>query len=159
MLRLARCDRGGWGGEGGWKRGAVVDGASYFVLPRGDTPQAFRRLDKDGSGVVTLSDLSSVYSTKFHPEVIAGKKTHEEAVAEYISQWDTKDKDGIITFPEFVEYYKVRCGQCGRGWGGGTFPVRLLSFRECAATVVDGLVPPLRARGCVWPAAAARHRT
>lgn len=70
--------------------------------------QAFRRLDKDGSGEVTLSDLVSVYSTKFHPEVKAGKKTHEQAVTEFMSMWDTKDKDGIITFPEFEEYYRVR---------------------------------------------------
>jgi Ca2+-binding EF-hand superfamily protein len=74
--------------------------------------QAFRRLDKDGSGVVTLSDLVSVYSTKFHPEVIAGKKTHEEAVTEFMSQWDTKDKDGIITVAEFEEYYKARGRRC-----------------------------------------------
>jgi hypothetical protein len=76
--------------------------------------QAFRRLDKDGSGVVTLSDLVGVYKTNFHPAVIAGRMTHEEAVREFMSQWDTKDKDGIITLAELEEYYRVRllCRLC-----------------------------------------------
>ncbi len=65
-------------------------------------------MDKDGSGVVTLSDLVCVYNTKFHPDVISGKLTHEQAVTQYMSQWDTVDKDGTITYEEFEEYYKVR---------------------------------------------------
>ena len=101
-----------------------IDFTEFLVTLRGELSErrlsfiheAFRRLDKDGSGVVTLSDLVSTYNTKFHPEVIAGKKTHEQVVTEFMSQWDTKDKDGIITFDEFVEYYKVR------RWFAGTHP-------------------------------------
>ena len=68
-------------------------------------------MDKDGSGVVNLADLEAVYNTKFHPEVISGRKTHKQVVAEFISQWDTKDKDGNITVAEFEEYYRVRTGR------------------------------------------------
>jgi calcyphosin len=101
----------------------MIDFTEFLVTLRGDLSparlvlieEAFRRLDKDGSGVVTLSDLVAVYSTKFHPEVIAGRKTHEQAVTEFMSQWDTKDKDGIITYDEFVEYYKV-CARCAARW-------------------------------------------
>jgi calcyphosin len=107
----------------------MIDFTEFLVTLRGDLSparlvlieEAFRRLDKDGSGVVTLSDLVAVYSTKFHPEVIAGRKTHEQAVTEFMSQWDTKDKDGIITYDEFVEYYKV-CARCAARWLWGVSP-------------------------------------
>uniref|UniRef100_A0A7S1CF03 EF-hand domain-containing protein n=1 Tax=Bicosoecida sp. CB-2014 TaxID=1486930 RepID=A0A7S1CF03_9STRA len=68
--------------------------------------EAYRRLDKDGSGEVTLSDLVRVYDTSFHPEVKSGRITHEEAVTEFMSQWDTLEKDGVVTYAEFLDYYK-----------------------------------------------------
>jgi len=92
----------------------VIDFSEFLITLRGPISprrielinQAFSRLDKDGSGSVTLSDLVTVYNTRFDPEVISGSKTHEQAVAEFMSQWDTIDKDGVVTLEEFQEYYK-----------------------------------------------------
>jgi len=72
----------------------------------GFVKEAYSRLDKDGSGLVTLDDLVHTYDTSFHPEVQSGKITHEEAVTEFMSQWDTLEKDGIVTYEEFLDYYK-----------------------------------------------------
>lgn len=68
--------------------------------------KAFHILDKDGSGQVTVEDLATVYDCSFHPEVNAGRMTEEEALGEFLSQWDTLEKDGIVTREEFLDYYK-----------------------------------------------------
>jgi hypothetical protein len=41
-----------------------------------------------------------------HVGVLQGKVTPEEALAEFLDQWDTVDKDGIVTREEFAEYYR-----------------------------------------------------
>lgn len=57
---------------------------------------AFDLLDSDKSGIITIED----HGTSFHPKVQIGEMTHEEAVMEFASQWDTIDKDGKITCDE-----------------------------------------------------------
>jgi predicted transcriptional regulator len=73
---------------------------------------AFDRLDKDGSGVVTIEDVRSAYDTSKHPDVISGKKTSDEALGEFMAQWDTGVRDGRITKDEFLDYYKGAVHAC-----------------------------------------------
>ena len=40
-------------------------------------------MDKDGSGILDLSDIKGVYNAKKHPKVISGEKTEDE-VFEYV---------------------------------------------------------------------------
>ena len=54
-------------------------------------------LDKDKSGQVTIEDVASVYDTSKHPEVMEGAKTPEEVLRQFMAQWDTVEKDGVIT--------------------------------------------------------------
>ena len=68
--------------------------------------KAFDILDRDGSGVVTLDNVREIYDASEHPDVISGRKTEDEALTEFMSQWDTIDKDNEITREEFLEYYK-----------------------------------------------------
>jgi len=71
---------------------------------------AFDKLDKTGNGVVELDDLQGVYNGSMHPEVLAGAKTENEVLAEFMTQWDTLQAEGQVTFEEFCEYYKdVSC--------------------------------------------------
>jgi len=67
---------------------------------------AFDRLDTDGSGVVTLDEVRAKYDTSKHPEVISGKKTPDEVLVEFMSQWEGGVKDGHVTKDEFLDYYK-----------------------------------------------------
>jgi len=55
---------------------------------------------------VTLDDIARIYDVSQHPDVMAGKKTPEEAYREFMSMWDTQVADGIVTFDEFCDYYK-----------------------------------------------------
>ena len=63
---------------------------------RGIISQAFDVLDKDRSGEVTLDEIGAAYDVSKHPEVIACRKTREEALSEFMAQWDVTDRDGKV---------------------------------------------------------------
>ena len=67
---------------------------------------AFDILDKDGSGEITLDEIAEVYNVDNLPEVLTGKKTKEQAYRDFVSKWDTDQRDGKITLAEFEDYYK-----------------------------------------------------
>jgi calcyphosin len=58
--------------------------------------QAFNVIDKDGSGVLDLSDIMAAYDASKHPEVIAGKKTKNEVFREFLDNFDGGEKDGTV---------------------------------------------------------------
>jgi len=37
--------------------------------------QAFNKIDRDGSGYITIDDIKDIYNAKRHPDVVQGKKT------------------------------------------------------------------------------------
>jgi len=66
--------------------------------------EAFTRLDKSGDGVIALAELAPRYDCSRHPDVLAGRKTKDEVVQEFIADWDG-NKDGTITLEEWLDYY------------------------------------------------------
>jgi len=75
--------------------------------------KAFNKLDKNGNGTIEVDDLRGVYSAKSHPDVLKGKKTEDEVLAEFLDNFEyhfsmlnnKQTKDRVITFDEFIEYY------------------------------------------------------
>lgn len=90
--------------------------------------KAFEKLDRDGSGVLTLSDLkgaavalntlfapdsmvcssnTGVYNASKHPEVVEGRKTEDQVLTEFLSTMEglAGNGDGTVTKAEFTEYY------------------------------------------------------
>jgi Ca2+-binding EF-hand superfamily protein len=67
--------------SGGPKDGQELNFDQYIIMMRGYlNPQrrnlvhrAFRKMDRDGSGVVDWNDLKGVYNVAQHPKVITGK--------------------------------------------------------------------------------------
>lgn len=66
---------------------------------------AYDKLDVNHDGLVKLDDICKIYDVSKHPDVLSGKKTPEAVYIEFMKLWDTQEKDGIITFDEFCEYY------------------------------------------------------
>ena len=66
---------------------------------------AFDVLDKDGSGVVDLDDITEAYNVDGNPEVMSGKKTKGEVLREFLDTFDQGDKDGKVYPNEFKKYY------------------------------------------------------
>merc|ERR1712048_960846 len=46
--------------------------------------KAFKILDKDNSGKIDMDDIKHTYNAKKHPDVIAGKKTEDEILFEFL---------------------------------------------------------------------------
>ena len=74
--------------------------------------RAFKKLDRDGSGVVDIEDIKGVYNASKHPDVISGKKSEDAILVEFLETFETHhsimtggSRDGSITEEEFVEYY------------------------------------------------------
>jgi Ca2+-binding EF-hand superfamily protein len=67
---------------------------------------AFQKFDKTGNGVVDLQDLVSTYDVTSHPKFRGGALTRDEILNDFLSQWDTLEKDGKVSLAEFEDYYK-----------------------------------------------------
>ena len=72
--------------------------------------KAYDLLDRDGSGLVTVEDVAGAYDVTQHPDVAAGKITEREALQDILATYDQAGedgkRDGVVTFSEFLEYYK-----------------------------------------------------
>ena len=67
---------------------------------------AFNVLDKNGSGEVDPEDIINVYDASKHPDVLAGKRTADEVLREFLDTFDVGGvKDGKVTREEFENYY------------------------------------------------------
>ena len=81
--------------------------------------QVFKSLDKNKIGEVELDDIREAYNAKMHPDVISGKKTEEEILAEFLDTFeyqfnllnDEKVNETKITMEEFMDY----CGDISFG--------------------------------------------
>lgn len=73
---------------------------------------AFKKIDKDGSGILDLNDIKGVYDASRHPEVRSGKKTEDEILGEFLETFEMHHamngggtRDRSVTPEEFIEYY------------------------------------------------------
>jgi len=74
--------------------------------------KAFAILDKDGGGFIDIDDIRGVYTADKHPDVIAGKKTEQQILQEFLETFETAHNmrnnnapDHVVTKEEFEEYY------------------------------------------------------
>lgn len=87
---------------------------------RGMVEKAFRMMDRDGSGQITIQDLGknshlilyvflivSIYDVSMNPEYIEGRKSKDQILTEFMQNFEGArgNRDGIITKEEFFDYY------------------------------------------------------
>ena len=58
--------------------------------------KAFHKLDKTGDGIVNCEDLKGVYNCSQHPKYKSGEMTEEQILNQFISTFDSIDKDGQV---------------------------------------------------------------
>lgn len=68
--------------------------------------EAFRTLDKTGDGVATLKDMQVTFNAKHYPDVVSGRIHEDLAFENWLAQFDTIERDGMVTSDEFSKYYK-----------------------------------------------------
>lgn len=69
---------------------------------------AFKKIDADGSGSLTVDDVANVYNASAHPDVVQGKKSEEKVLEEFLSGFEGTSRsrgDGVVTLKEFMDYY------------------------------------------------------
>ena len=67
---------------------------------------AFSKLDKNGNGIVDSAEIAKTYDASKHPEVIAGRKTANSVLNEFLETFDVGGVvDGKVTQDEFINYY------------------------------------------------------
>jgi len=74
--------------------------------------KAFNIMDKDKSGTLNIDDIKGVYNAKKHPDVIAGKKSEDDVLGEFLDTFEAhysfsheNSKDRSISVDEWIEYY------------------------------------------------------
>ena len=78
--------------------------------------KAFEKIDGNGNGVLELDDIREKYNARFHPDVVANKKTEDEILQEFLETFEVHRQcsrsdeasvkgDGKVTFNEFCDYY------------------------------------------------------
>lgn len=77
--------------------------------------KAFKVIDKDGSGVLDITDIRDRYNAKKHPDVMSGKQTEEDILYEFLDTFeaaysirhgDSKSRDKSVNQDEWLEYYQ-----------------------------------------------------
>ena len=72
---------------------------------RGLVALAYKKLDTTGDNKVNIEDLKVTYDVTSHPQFKNGKLSKDQILNEFLSQWDTINKDGTVTLEEFENYY------------------------------------------------------
>jgi Ca2+-binding EF-hand superfamily protein len=52
--------------------------------------QAFRKIDKDGNGLMEVDDIKGTYSADRHPDVMQGKRTSDDVLVEFLETFETQ---------------------------------------------------------------------
>lgn len=77
--------------------------------------RAFKTLDFNRDGSISLEEFSQKYNASMHPDVRQGKRTESEVITEFIETFEKHHAlmgegkggrgDGKVTLEEFIEYY------------------------------------------------------
>ena len=61
--------------------------------------KAFAMLDKDGSGAIQVKDIAGIYDVSMNPEFLEGRKTREEILVDFLSNFEGAkgNHDGTVT--------------------------------------------------------------
>lgn len=69
--------------------------------------KAFASLDRDGSGVITASDIMDIYDVSQNPDFLEDRLSKSQILENFLNQFDGArgNNDGQVTHAEFLDYY------------------------------------------------------
>ena len=68
--------------------------------------KAYDKMDVNKDGCVRLDDIAKLFDASQHPDVQSGKKDEQDLYMEFMSLFDTQVQDGIVSWEEFLGYYR-----------------------------------------------------
>lgn len=67
--------------------------------------RVFITIDRDGDGIISMSDIGSALSPKDHPDVKAGRITTSNFLNKFFDSFNIVTTSGLINLEQFIEYY------------------------------------------------------
>jgi len=90
-----------------YSRFFLLMGHSMPALRREAIEDAYKKLQAHAiAGVVEIPHLQRYWRPHSHPEVQSGEITEGEAWEDFLKQWDIAHADGIVSWQDFLDYYK-----------------------------------------------------
>jgi len=68
---------------------------------------AFNKFDKNSSGIIDRRDLKGVFNASFHPKVISGEITEDQAFDQFIKNFNDHTGEGKVDRYEWNDYYSA----------------------------------------------------
>lgn len=94
---------------------AMIDYRKFFAMMGSNLAEVRLAAVRDGfeklqeltvSGFVEVTDLHRHWNPRCHPDVQAGRLTQDDASADFFSQWRIADADGVVSWEDFLDYYR-----------------------------------------------------
>lgn len=82
-----------------------IKGGNMTERRRALVETAFSVMDEDDNGYITLDEMEKRYDASQSHEVLAGTKTVDDVMREFIQVWD-QNRDGTVSKEEFLAYYE-----------------------------------------------------
>lgn len=92
-----------------------IDYRHFFALMSPSMPEvrqavvrdAYSKLEKLApGGFVEVAHIQRNWNPGCHPEVQRGELTESDAMMDFLGQWDVVSADGVISYEEFLDYYR-----------------------------------------------------
>lgn len=65
----------------------------------------FDVIDKDGDGIITMTDIGSCFNPKNHPDVKSGRISVTNLTNDFFESFGTVSETGYLRLPQFMEYF------------------------------------------------------
>jgi Ca2+-binding EF-hand superfamily protein len=69
--------------------------------------KAFLKFDKEGNGVVDVTDLRAVFNCLKHPKIVNGEMTEDQVFGLFLKNFNDYNGDGKIDRKEWNDYYSA----------------------------------------------------
>ena len=97
--------------------GAGTNFDEFLLAIRGRTNQrrqaiidkAFLKFDKDGTGIIKVTDIREVFNCIKHPKVVCGELSEDQVFAQFLKNFNDYG-NGTMERKEWNDYYSVLSG-------------------------------------------------
>lgn len=69
--------------------------------------KAFLKFDKEGNGMIDVTDIRQVFNCAKHPKVVSGEMSEEQVFAMFLKNFNDANGQGTISRSEWNDYYSA----------------------------------------------------